>query len=78
MDVILRALFSQVVWLLHVVHFTTSVNSNSAFEDSWLPDPSAYVADSTLQHASTNTHGSASAVRESLAKYIHCARPAPN
>ena len=26
-----------------------------AFEDSWLPDPSAYVDDSTLQHASTNT-----------------------
>lgn len=47
------------------------------FEDSWLPDPSAYTRGTTSQ-ASTRVIGSASSVRDALAKYIHRTRPAPN
>ena len=78
MDATLRTQSLQVVLLLYVVHFTTYVNDKSAFEISWLPNPSAYVDNSTPQHTSTSTTTNADAVRKSLAKFIHRTRPAPN
>lgn len=47
------------------------------FEDSWLPDPSAYTSGTTAQQ-STVVIGSASSLRDILARYIHHTRPAPN
>ena len=45
------------------------------FEESWLPDLSAYS--STTQVQSSTVIGSAISIREALAKYIHRVRPAP-
>ena len=47
------------------------------FEDSWLPDPSTYQSTTTSHAQSTAVIGSASSVRDALAKYIHRTRPAP-
>ena len=44
--------------------------------DSWLPDPTFYSATTAAQAQSTLVIGSATSVRDALAKYIHRTRPA--
>ena len=47
------------------------------FEPSWLPDQSTFVQITPLNQHSSSITGSASSVRDALAKYIHRNRPAP-
>ena len=77
MGAILLILFfaSQVALVCCALH-NTCKRHQCPFEDSWLPDPSAYTS-GTMSQPSTSVVGSASSVQNALAKYIHRTCPAP-